>query len=104
GAAAAALTVLHGAPLHAAPGAAGWSTALTLFATLLVTGDTLFEETGWRAFALPRFRASRSRLATGLILGVILAGWHLPIALAEPGALAPYVIATIASAVVTNWV
>ena len=39
-----------------------------------------------------------------LILGVLLAGWHAPLALAEGSIAAPYLIATIASAVVTNWV
>jgi membrane protease YdiL (CAAX protease family) len=83
---------------------ASWYGPLLLFAVLLLTGDTLFEETGWRAFALPRFATDRSPLANTLILGVLLAGWHLPVALSEPGALVPYLTATIASAVVTNWV
>jgi len=65
---------------------------------------TLFEETGWRAFALPRFPRDRSPLANTLILGVLLAGWHLPVALSEHAALVPYLVATVASAVVTNWV
>ena len=43
-------------------------------------------------------------LANSLILGVLLAGWHLPIALSEPTLTAPYLIAAIASAVITNWV
>jgi membrane protease YdiL (CAAX protease family) len=71
---------------------------------LLITGDTLFEETGWRGFALPEFSARRSRLTNSLILGVLLAGWHLPIALSESTAVVPYLVATITSAVVTNFV
>ena len=53
---------------------------------------------------MPRFPASRSPLENTLILGVLLAGWHLPLALAGGAIAAPYLIATIASAVVTNWV
>ena len=64
----------------------------------------LGEESGWRGYALPRFPASRSPLENTLILGMLVAGWHLPIALSEGSILAPYLIATVASAVVTNWV
>jgi membrane protease YdiL (CAAX protease family) len=63
----------------------------------------LWEESGWRGYALPRFPAGRSPLVNRLILGVLLAGWHLPIALSEPALTVPYLIAAIASAVVTNW-
>jgi len=81
-----------------------WYRSLLLFGMLLITGDTLFEETGWRGFALPEFSARRSRLMNSLILGVLLAGWHLPIALSESTAVVPYLVATITSAVVTNFV
>ncbi len=64
----------------------------------------LGEETGWRGYALPKFPASRSPLENTLILGVLLAGWHLPLALEEWSITIPYLIATIASAVMTNWV
>ncbi len=53
---------------------------------------------------MPRFPASRSALANTLILGVLLAGWHAPLVLTEGSIAAPYLIATILSAVVTNWV
>ena len=102
--ASAALTVLAGVSMRAPLRPGPWYEPVLLFATLLLTGDTLFEETGWRGFALPRFPAGRSRLANTVILGVLLAGWHLPIAVSESAALVPYLLATIASAVVTNWV
>ena len=35
---------------------------------------------------------------------MLLAGWHLPIALSESTAVVPYLVAAIASAVVTNFV
>jgi uncharacterized protein len=39
----------------------------------------LGEEPGWRGFALPRLQADRSPLASGLVLGVLVALWHLPL-------------------------
>jgi hypothetical protein len=42
--------------------------------------------------------------ASTLILGVLLAGWHAPLALAEPSITVPYLITTVLSQVVTNWV
>ena len=51
-----------------------------IFAILLVTSFIvpIFEEGGWRAFALPRLQEQYSALASGLTLGVIWAIWHLP--------------------------
>lgn len=104
GVATAALTAMLATPTPSA-GLGPWYRPFAVFATVLLTADTLCEETGWRAFAMPRFSADRSPFANTLILGVLLAGWHLPVALSEPsGAVAPYLVATIASAVITNWV
>jgi len=100
----AALAILLGRPTPGAARLGPWYSAFVSFAMLLLTGDTLCEETGWRAFALPRFSPSRSPLANTLMLGLLVAGWHLPVALSESGALAPYLLATTASTVVTNWV
>lgn len=38
----------------------------------------LFEEGGWRAYAIPRMQERMSPLASGVILGVIWALWHIP--------------------------
>jgi len=36
------------------------------------------EELGWTGFAIPSLRSRRGVLATGLIVGVLWAAWHLP--------------------------
>jgi uncharacterized protein len=77
-----------------------------LYGLLLRLPEALFdaplgEETGWRGFALPLLPAGGGALASSLLLGVLVAGWHLPIALDAP-ALAPYLLGTVASAMIAN--
>ena len=38
----------------------------------------LGEETGWRGYALPHLQKTRSATVATLILGMLWAGWHLP--------------------------
>ena len=97
------LNLLLGASTATAPPLSPWYSFFLLFPLAMIDAP-LWEESGWRGYALPRFSANRSPLANSLILGVLLAGWHLPIALSEPALTAPYLIAAIASAVITNWV
>jgi membrane protease YdiL (CAAX protease family) len=54
--------------------------ALTYIAMVVVGGISgpLFEEPGWRGFALPRLQAQRGPLLGTLVLGVMWAAWHLP--------------------------
>ncbi len=101
--AAVSLNVLLGAPMPTAAQLGPWYSLFLLFPVAMIDAP-LGEEPGWRGYAMPRFPASRSPLENTLILGVLLAGWHLPLALAGGAVAAPYLIATIASAVVTNWV
>lgn len=58
--------------------------ALPLFGLALLKGlacapVALFEEVGWRGFALPRLQQRLSPLASALLLGLIWALWHLPL-------------------------
>ncbi len=95
--------VLLGAPMPTSTQLGPWYNIFLLFPVAMFDAP-LWEETGWRGYALPHFPANRSPLANTLILGVLLAGWHLPIALSGGVLAVPYLIAAVASAVVTNWV
>ncbi|RSM45786.1 CPBP family intramembrane metalloprotease [Amycolatopsis balhimycina DSM 5908] len=49
------------------------------FLVSMLIGGPLAEEPGWRGTAYPRLRSSMTRLRAGLLLGVVWAGWHLPL-------------------------
>jgi uncharacterized protein len=59
----------------------GPSSLLSYLATyvfVVVLGGPLFEEIGWRGFALARMEALHGPLLASVILGVLWALWHLP--------------------------
>jgi membrane protease YdiL (CAAX protease family) len=56
-----------------------WSTLPLHFVYLLLLGGALGEEPGWRGFALPRFQARYGLFTTNIGLGLLHAGWHLPL-------------------------
>jgi uncharacterized protein len=56
-----------------------WSTLPAHFIYLLLLGGALGEEPGWRGFALPHLQARYSLLTTNISLGLLIAGWHLPL-------------------------
>ena len=97
------LNSLLGAPLPTLAQIGPWYSIFLMFPMALIDAP-LQENSGWHGYAMPRFSTSRSRLATTLILGVLLAGWHFPLTLAEPSIIVPYLLTTLASAFVTNWV
>ncbi len=62
-------------------GAASLGQIPVIFLVYLVIGwlsGPLFEEPGWRGFALPRMQTAMGPLAATLLLGALWAGWHLP--------------------------
>jgi membrane protease YdiL (CAAX protease family) len=87
---------------------------LSVFPLVLVLGGPLFEEPGWRGFALPRLQPLHGPLVGTLILGLMWALWHLPQFLvpswaeASGGrglvAIVKFVVIAIAFAIVTTWV
>ena len=101
--AAVAINLLLGASMSTGSKAGPWYSLFLLFPVALIDAP-FWEETGWRGFALPRFSANRSPLFNTVILGVLLAGWHLPIALSESTITVPYVIGAFSSAFATNWI
>jgi uncharacterized protein len=60
------------APLHPLP-------LLVSFPIVLIFGGALFEEGGWRGFALPRLQRLCGPLVGSLILAPLWACWHLPL-------------------------
>ena len=50
-----------------------------LLITLFLDAGALFEENGWRGFALPRLQARYGALVGTVILGALWAGWHIPV-------------------------
>jgi hypothetical protein len=84
------------------------TTVLMVFAVRLINpGDgALGEEPGWRGFALPGLQGSGlSPLVSTLILGVLVAGWHVPILFLEEGGLRPPIVVgyLLGSVAVTFW-
>ncbi|MGC8837883.1 MAG: CPBP family glutamic-type intramembrane protease [Anaerolineae bacterium] len=51
----------------------------SVFIAMLLSN--VWEEIGWRGFALPRFQERFSDLATALLMGVLWMLWHLPLML-----------------------
>ena len=87
------------------------------FLVFLVVGffsGPLFEEPGWRGFALPRLQVQMGALRGTLVLGALWAAWHLPQYLVpewadQNGGLDPTLVATfllmvVAIAPVMTWV
>ena len=60
-------------------------TYLGFFVLVTFLGGPLFEEIGWRGFALPYLQPLRGPLVASLILGLVWALWHLPLFWYRPG-------------------
>jgi uncharacterized protein len=96
--------VLNGAAGAAAPAWPAWGGMALLFGLYLVNplGGALGEEPGWRGYAQPCLQARRSALVSALVLGVLVAGWHLPlVATGQLGIVG--IVTTVAITVVYAW-
>src|ERR1051326_1850938 len=84
---------------------------------ILLVGGPLFEEPGWRGFALPRLEQRVGPLGGTLLLGVLWGLWHLPLFLFTPGyngagtglvgvslPFVEFVIGEVALAIIFTWV
>ena len=86
---------------------------LGTYVLVVILGGPLFEEPGWRGFALPRMQPLHGPLVGTLILGLLWALWHLPEFLvpvwAESSggssflAIVKFILIAIAFAIVTTW-
>jgi membrane protease YdiL (CAAX protease family) len=56
-----------------------WINLLPLFVTMLLSN--VWEEIGWRGFALPRLQAKYPDLTIAFLMGVLWSLWHLPLML-----------------------
>jgi membrane protease YdiL (CAAX protease family) len=96
-----------GAPTSALDDLDPWYVLVLVFAVRLINplDGPLGEEPGWRGFALPRLQDGRSPLCASLILGLLVAGWHLPLVFLPGEELAPVLLlATVAVTFVYTWI
>jgi membrane protease YdiL (CAAX protease family) len=102
---AAVLNVLLGAERPAATEFNAWAGLISTFAILLLIPGFggAWEEPGWRGYAVPRLQHGRSALVASLILGILIAGWHLPLMLAGQIHYSDIVL-ILAAVMVFNWV
>jgi uncharacterized protein len=70
-----------GAPASALDGLEPWYLLMLVLVVGLINplDGPLGEEPGWRGFVLPRLQSGRSPLHATLILGLLVAAWHLPL-------------------------
>jgi membrane protease YdiL (CAAX protease family) len=99
------LNVLLGAEAPSTAELNGWTELFAIFAiVLLVPGlGGAWEEPGWRGYAFPRLQSRRSALVASLILGALIAAWHLRLMVAGQVAYSDIVL-IFAGTIVYNWV
>jgi len=104
--AAAALALLLGASFPAAETLTVWPEVLFIvFPLYFILLGPLGEETGWRGFAMPRLQEKHSALTASLILGILVAFWHLPLVIVsqEPLATLSVMPMTFAAQIILTW-
>ncbi|MFJ5698521.1 type II CAAX prenyl endopeptidase Rce1 family protein [Arthrobacter sp. NPDC093139] len=104
--ASAALTVAGGAPAPDLGPNPGWFMLIGTFAsTLVIVG--LFQELGWRGYALPLLQRNHTALGAALLLGIAWALWHLPELVSDTTGRrpsVPFLLMVIAQSVLLAWV
>jgi CAAX protease family protein len=99
------LAVAAGAPAPAVDlPATVFAVPAVLLTTLVVVG--LFEELGWRGYALPRLLRHHRPAAAALILGAIWLLWHLPELVSDPTGqrpVLPFAVTVLAQSVILTW-
>ena len=101
------LNLALGAPVSGLDDLDPWYLLIGLFFLRLINplDGPMGEEPGWRGFALPRLQANRSPLMASLILGLIVAVWHLPLVFLPDEELAPiFLLGTVAITFVYTWI
>lgn len=99
------LNVMLGAQAPSPAQLGAWPGILSTFAiVLLVPGvGGAWEEPGWRGYAVPRLQHGRSALVASLILGLLIAVWHLPLMVVGQIYYSDIVL-ILAAVIVFNWV
>jgi uncharacterized protein len=70
-----------------------WFIVVPIFLINLLSN--VWEEIGWRGFALPRLQARYNALIASLVLGVLWAAWHLPLLLDPNNPMSDYPLYTL---------
>jgi uncharacterized protein len=84
----------------------GWIGLFPIFGYMLVTN--VWEEIGWRGFALPQLQRSFSDLIIVIIMGLLWSLWHLPLMLNPTSSMSDlpwygFIISMLSMTVIQTW-
>jgi membrane protease YdiL (CAAX protease family) len=98
------INIALGAQVDLSMAGISWIGILSTFAmALLIPGfGGAWEEPGWRGYAAPRLQSGRTALRAALILGLLIAGWHLPLIVVGQVSWTD-IIQIMGAAIVFNW-
>jgi len=99
------LATAAGAQVRSTGDYTDWQAIGVFFLTAMIIVG-LFEEVGWRGFALPRLQHRLAAIWAALVLGVLWALWHLPELISDPTGQRPplqFIVWTLALSVIFSW-
>lgn len=99
------LATAAGAQVRSTGAYTDWQAIGVFFLTAMIIVG-LFEEVGWRGFALPRLQHRLAAIWAALVLGVLWALWHLPELISDPTRQRPplqFIVWTLALSVIFSW-